>query len=98
MRPTKLLSAAILTAAVRLCSPAVELACADTLVEVQPNAEQQSEAGELIGLMPTNVPVLIGFSQGTLPAGSALDILNGEQGVYLGNFSVNGSGLRDAIP
>ncbi len=52
--------------------------------------------GSLLGLLPANIPVLIGFSLGSITSadGNGLDV---KQGV-LGNFTSNGTGLVDVVP
>lgn len=52
--------------------------------------------GSLLGLLPANIPVLIGFTLGSIQSagGPGLDINNQS----LGNFTANGTGLIDVVP
>jgi len=52
--------------------------------------------GSLLNLLPANIPVLIGFSLGSITSadGTGLDVVNGA----LGNFTANGTGLVDVVP
>jgi hypothetical protein len=56
--------------------------------------------GSLLGLLPANIPVLIGFSLGSLTSadGSGLDVINTVNGPALGDFTANGTGLIDVVP
>jgi len=56
--------------------------------------------GSLLSLLPANIPVLIGFSLGTISSagGPGLDVNGSGNQAVLANFTANGTGLIDVVP